>query len=59
MRAIRLVSFCDRDRHGHPLLPYDVYKLNFLCEILLNEEPVLRVDAVEVGVFGEEKLPSL
>lgn len=59
MRAIRLVSFYDRDRHGHPPLPYDDYKLNFLCEILLNEEPVPRVDAAEVGVFGEENLPSL
>ena len=45
--------------HGHPPIPYDVYKLYFLCEILLNEEPALWVDAAEVGVFGEENLPSL
>ena len=59
MRAVRLVSFYDRDRHGHPPLPYGFYRLNFLFEILLNEEPALWVDAAEVGVFGEENLPSL
>ena len=38
VRAVRLISAYDRDRHGHPPIPYHVYKLVFLREIL--GEPV-------------------
>ena len=34
VRAVRLLSAYDRDRHDHPPIPYHVYKLVFLCEIL-------------------------
>src|SRR5918998_1622856 len=37
VRAVRLLSAYDRDRHPHPPIPYHVYKLVFLCEIL--DEP--------------------
>ena len=57
MQAANLVSLYDRDRHGHPPIPYHFYKRNFLCEILLSEEPEPRVDAAGVGIFGEENLP--
>ena len=59
MRAAKLVSLYDRNRHGHPPIPYHFCNLNLLCEILLSEEPEPRVDAAGVGVFGEENLPSL
>ena len=59
MRAAKLISLYDRNRHGHPPIPYHFCNLNLLCEILLSEEPEPRVDAAGVGVFGEENLPSL
>ncbi|MCA1688097.1 MAG: NUDIX hydrolase [Actinobacteria bacterium] len=58
VRAVRLVSAYDRDRHGHPPIPYHVYKLVFLCEIL-DELPSRSVDADDVGFFGEHDLPDL
>jgi ADP-ribose pyrophosphatase YjhB (NUDIX family) len=58
VRAVRLISAYDRDRQGHTPLPYHVYKLVFLCEIL-DEPPASPVEAAEVGFFGEEDLPDL
>jgi ADP-ribose pyrophosphatase YjhB (NUDIX family) len=48
VRPVRLLAAYDRDRHGHPPIPYHVYKLVFLCEIL-----------DEVRFFGEDELPEL
>ena len=58
MRAAKLISLYDRNRHGHPPIPYHFCNLNLLCEILLSEEPEPRVDAAGVEVCGEENLPS-
>jgi ADP-ribose pyrophosphatase YjhB (NUDIX family) len=58
VRATRLISAYDRDRQGHPPIPYHVYKLVFLCEIL-DETQSRAVDAEEVGFFGEHELPGL
>jgi ADP-ribose pyrophosphatase YjhB (NUDIX family) len=58
VRAVRLISAYDRDRQGHPPIPYHVYKLVFLCEIL-DEPRVRAVDAEEVAFFGEHELPRL
>jgi ADP-ribose pyrophosphatase YjhB (NUDIX family) len=58
VRAVRLISAYDRDRHNLPPIPYHVYKLVFLCEIL--GEPVSPdVEADGVGFFGEHELPEL
>ncbi len=58
VRPVRLLSAYDRDRHDHPPIPYHVYKLVFLCEIL--DEPASRaLDADGVGFFGEHELPDL
>jgi len=58
VRAVRLISAYDRDRQGHPPIPYHVYKLVFLCEIL-DDHPSLVVEADGVGFFGEHELPEL
>jgi len=58
VRAVRLISAYDRDRQGHPPLPYHVYRLVFLCESL-GRSPAPAVEAEEVGFFGEEELPEL
>jgi ADP-ribose pyrophosphatase YjhB (NUDIX family) len=58
VRPVRLLAAYDRDRHGHPPIPYHVYKLVFLCEIL-DEVPSSNVDTDEVHFFGEKDLPEL
>jgi ADP-ribose pyrophosphatase YjhB (NUDIX family) len=58
VRPVRLLAAYDRDRHGHPPIPYHVYKLVFLCEIL-DEVPSSNVDTDEVRCFGEKDLPEL
>jgi ADP-ribose pyrophosphatase YjhB (NUDIX family) len=58
VRPVSLLAAYDRDRHGHPPIPYHVYKLVFLCEIL-DESSARTVDAEGVGFFGEHELPEL
>jgi ADP-ribose pyrophosphatase YjhB (NUDIX family) len=58
VRPVKLLAAYDRDRHGHPPIPYYVYKLMFLCEIL-DEAPSAEVDSDEVRFFGEDELPEL
>jgi ADP-ribose pyrophosphatase YjhB (NUDIX family) len=58
VRAVRLLAAYDRDRHGHPPIPYHVYKLVFLCEIM-DEVPASNVDTDEVRFFIEKELPEL
>jgi ADP-ribose pyrophosphatase YjhB (NUDIX family) len=58
VRAVRLICAYDRDRQGHPPIPYHVYKLVFLCEIL-GEARSRAIDADGVGFFGQHELPEL
>jgi ADP-ribose pyrophosphatase YjhB (NUDIX family) len=58
VRPVRLLAAYDRDRHGHPPIPYHVYKLVFLCEIL-DEPPSSDVDTDGGQFFGEQELPEL
>jgi ADP-ribose pyrophosphatase YjhB (NUDIX family) len=58
VRPMRLISAYDRDRHEHPPIPYHVYKLVFLCEIL-GDAPSRRVDTEGAEFFGEHELPNL
>ncbi len=58
VRAGRLISAYERDRHEHPPIPYHVYKLVFLCEIS-DETPSRAIEADGVGFFGEHGLPEL
>jgi ADP-ribose pyrophosphatase YjhB (NUDIX family) len=58
VRAVRLISVFDRDRHGHPPIPYHVYKLVFLCEIL-DKFPARMAEADRVEFFGVHELPGL
>jgi ADP-ribose pyrophosphatase YjhB (NUDIX family) len=55
---VRLLAAYDRDRNGHPPIPYHVYKLVFLCEIL-DEAPSSEVVTEEARFFGEQELPEL
>jgi ADP-ribose pyrophosphatase YjhB (NUDIX family) len=58
VEPVRLLAAYDRDRHGHPPIPYHVYKLVFLCEIL-DGAASSEVDTEEARFFGEQELPEL
>ncbi|MGB3633832.1 MAG: NUDIX hydrolase [Rubrobacteraceae bacterium] len=58
VRAVKLISAYDRDRHGHPPIPYYVYKLNFLCEIQ-EEVSATELDSAGAAFFREEEIPAL
>jgi ADP-ribose pyrophosphatase YjhB (NUDIX family) len=57
-RAVKLLAIYDRDRRGHPPLPFHVYKIFFQCE-LLDGSPRPNAECSEAGFFPEGKLPEL
>ncbi len=58
VRANRLLSVYDRDRHGHPPIPYHVYKLVFLCEIVDHDSSVA-AEADAIRFFPAGSIPPL
>jgi ADP-ribose pyrophosphatase YjhB (NUDIX family) len=57
-RAVKLLAVYDRNRHGHPPIPFHAYKLFFRCE-LIGGEPALSNETTGVDWFGEDRLPPL
>jgi len=49
---------CALAGHGHPPMPYHIYKLFFLCA-LCGGVPVDSVETSDVGFFAEDELPPL
>jgi ADP-ribose pyrophosphatase YjhB (NUDIX family) len=56
--AIKLAAVYDRDRHGHPPIPFHAYKLFFLCE-LRGGAAASSHEIAEAGFFAEDALPPL
>lgn len=54
----KLAAFYDRDKHGHPPIPYHSYKVFFLCD-LLGGAPEHSIETDGVGFFAETALPPL
>jgi ADP-ribose pyrophosphatase YjhB (NUDIX family) len=59
-RPVKLLAVWDRDhpRHGHPPLPWAVYKVVILCEIT-GGEAAPSMETAEVGFFAEDAVPAL
>ena len=57
-RASKLIAAYDRDRHGHTPLPFYVYKLLFLCDII-GGEAATSAETDAVDFFAETELPEL
>jgi ADP-ribose pyrophosphatase YjhB (NUDIX family) len=57
-RAVKLLALYDRSRHGHPPMPYHVYKIFFHCE-LVGGEPATSVETDGVDFFHMDDLPEL
>jgi ADP-ribose pyrophosphatase YjhB (NUDIX family) len=59
VKAVKLAAVYDRAKHPHvPPLPFHVYKMCFLCDILSGEPTVSR-EILEVGFFAPDALPPL
>jgi len=58
-RVVKLLAVYDRTLQGHaPPLPFHVYKLFFLCEIV-DGEATPSVETSEIGFFPEGQMPEL
>ena len=58
VRAAKLLAVYDRNRHGHPPIPWYVYKLFFRCE-LLGGAPAENIETDGIDFFAESELPAL
>ena len=59
VKAVKLAAVYDRAKHPHvPPLPFHVYKMCFVCEIL-GGEPAVSREILEVGFFAPDALPPL
>jgi ADP-ribose pyrophosphatase YjhB (NUDIX family) len=59
VKAVKLAAVYDRAKHPHmPPLPFHVYKMFFVCEILSGEARPSR-ETPEVGFFALDALPPL
>ena len=57
-RAMRVLAIYDRDRRGHPPLPFHVYKIFLQCA-LVDENPKPNAECADAAFFPEGKLPEL
>ena len=57
--AVRLLALWDRDKHPHPPMPFHVYKVCFLCELLSGDPLAASMETEEVGFFAKDALPEL
>jgi ADP-ribose pyrophosphatase YjhB (NUDIX family) len=57
-RAVKVLAVYDRDRHGVPDLPWQVYKIFLRCE-LLGGAAAGSIETDEVGFFAEGEIPPL
>jgi ADP-ribose pyrophosphatase YjhB (NUDIX family) len=58
-KATKLAAVYDRAKHPHePPLPFHVYKMCFICEIISGEATPSR-ETPEVGFFAPDALPPL
>src|SRR6185312_7347194 len=59
VKATKLAAVYDRARHPHtPPMPFHIYKMFFLCEIIGGEAATSR-ETLEVGFFAPNALPPL
>ncbi len=58
--VLKLAAFFDRDRRGHPPIPFYTYKAFYLCRLIGGEAaPSANHEIHEVGFFPEDQLPPL
>lgn len=58
VHAVKLLAVYDRNRHGHPPIPWYVYKLIFRCE-LVGGAAAESIETDGIDFFKEGDLPPL
>jgi ADP-ribose pyrophosphatase YjhB (NUDIX family) len=59
VRVTKLAAVYDRSKHAHlPLMPFHIYKLFFLCEII-GGRPTESHETTGVDFFAEDAIPEL
>ena len=58
VKAVKLLACWDRNKHPHPAIPFQAYKLVFRCE-LLGGAPSASTETTDVGFFAEDQIPPL
>ena len=58
VKVNKLLGIWDRNHHGHPPLPWHVYKLIFLCEEIGGNLAISH-ESLDVGFFDINDLPEL
>jgi ADP-ribose pyrophosphatase YjhB (NUDIX family) len=58
VRAVKLLACWDRNKHPHPAIPFQAYKLLFRCQ-LLGGAPAISSETTEVGFFSPDHIPEL
>lgn len=56
--ARKIAAVYDRNRHGHPPIPYHAYKIYFLCD-LIGGQPTVSHETDAVEFFAEDQIPPL
>jgi ADP-ribose pyrophosphatase YjhB (NUDIX family) len=56
-RAVKVLAVYDRNRHGHPAIPFHAYKIFFRCE-LIGGAPATSHETTGVDWFAEDALPA-
>lgn len=59
VRVSKLLALYDRDKHPHSPLPFHIYKLFFLCEVLGGEPIAESIETDGIGFFEQKDLPRL
>lgn len=58
VKANRLMALYDRNKHGHPVFLFHLYKIYMQCE-LLGGEATDSLETAEANFFGEDEIPPL
>jgi ADP-ribose pyrophosphatase YjhB (NUDIX family) len=56
--VVKLAAVFDRNRQGHPPIPFYAYKLFFLCR-LTGGAPAASIETDGAGFFAEDCIPPL
>ncbi len=59
VRATKLLAFYDRNKHGHPPLPFHTYKVFFRCEVIGVGAWERGAEIADRAFFPEHDLPEL
>ena len=57
VKAIKIISIQDRNKHNKPIYAYGVCKIFVLCEII-DGEFIKNIETTEIKFFSFDKLPS-